>query len=52
VEDALIPLPAIQQMHGAIKASKLELIPFAGHLPNLEQTTAFDAVLQAFLQQF
>ena len=52
VEDTLIPLSAIQQMHGAIKGSKLELIPFAGHLPNLEQTTPFDAAMQLFLQRF
>jgi 3-oxoadipate enol-lactonase len=52
VEDVLIPLPAIQQMHAAIKGSKLEMIPFAGHLPNFEQTTPFDVALQQFLQQF
>jgi 3-oxoadipate enol-lactonase len=51
-EDTLIPLPAVQQMHGAIKGSGLEMIPLAGHLPNLEQTAAFDTALQAFLQQF
>jgi 3-oxoadipate enol-lactonase len=52
VEDTLIPLPAIQQMQGAIKGSTLEMIPFAGHLPNLEQPTAFDVALQLFLQRF
>jgi pimeloyl-ACP methyl ester carboxylesterase len=52
VEDTLIPLPAIQQMHDGIKGSKLEMIPFAGHLPTLEQTTPFDAALYLFLQQF
>lgn len=52
VEDTLIPLSAIRQMHTAIKSSTLEMIPFAGHLPNLEQTTAFDVALQLFLQRF
>jgi 3-oxoadipate enol-lactonase len=51
-EDTLIPLPAIQQMHGAIKGSKFETIPFAGHLPNMEQTAPFDVLLQDFLRRF
>ena len=50
-EDTLIPLPAIQQMHAAIKGSTLEMIPLAGHLPNLEQTAPFDALLYQFLQK-
>jgi 3-oxoadipate enol-lactonase len=52
MEDTLIPLAAMQQMHDGIKGSKLKTIPSAGHLPNLEQTTAFDASLSLFLQQF
>ena len=32
-------------MHRAIKNSQLELIPVSGHLPNLEQPVAFDAIL-------
>ena len=32
--------------------SELVTIPFAGHLPNLEQTTQFDVELQRFLQRF
>jgi 3-oxoadipate enol-lactonase len=51
-EDTLIPLAAIQQMHGAIKGAQFETIAAAGHLPNLEQPPAFDAVLRTFLQQF
>jgi pimeloyl-ACP methyl ester carboxylesterase len=51
-EDALIPAVAIQEMHGAIKHSGLVTIPFAGHLPNLEQTVPFDVELQQFLQRF
>jgi 3-oxoadipate enol-lactonase len=51
-EDVLIPAAAIQQMHAAIKHSALVTIPFAGHLPNLEQTVPFDVALQQFLRQF
>ena len=51
-EDGLIPAPAIQEMHGAIKHSQLVTIPFAGHLPNLEQPDPFDVELQQFLRQF
>ena len=51
-EDALIPVPAIQDMHGAIKHSQLVTVPFAGHLPNLEQPGPFDVELQQFLRQF
>ena len=51
-EDTLIPAAAIQQMHGAIKKSELATIPFAGHLPNLEQSAPFDVELQRFLQRF
>jgi len=51
-EDALIPATAIQQMHGGIKAAKLETIDRAGHLPNLEQPDRFNAVLHRFLGQF
>jgi pimeloyl-ACP methyl ester carboxylesterase len=51
-EDTLIPAAAIQQMHGAIKSSELVTIPFAGHLPNLEQPDPFGVELQRFLQRF
>jgi pimeloyl-ACP methyl ester carboxylesterase len=42
----------MQQMHGAIKGAQFRSIDGAGHLPNLEQTTAFDVLLQNFLNQF
>jgi 3-oxoadipate enol-lactonase len=51
-EDTLIPLPAMQQMHGAIAGAKFQTIDGAGHLPNLEQPTTFDVMLQNFLSQF
>ena len=51
-EDTLIPAAAIQEMHRAIKHSQLVTIPFAGHLPNLEQPDPFDVELQQSLRQF
>jgi pimeloyl-ACP methyl ester carboxylesterase len=51
-EDALIPAAAMQQMHAAIRNSEMVTIPFAGHLPNLEQTVPFDVELRRFLQRF
>jgi 3-oxoadipate enol-lactonase len=52
VEDVLIPVAAAQQMHAAIKHSELVTIPFAGHLPNLEQSSPFDVELWQFLRRF
>jgi len=51
-EDTLIPLAAMQEMHGAIKGSQFQTIEAAGHLPSVERPAAFDAVLQQFLKQF
>jgi pimeloyl-ACP methyl ester carboxylesterase len=51
-EDTLIPLAAAEEMHRAIPRSAFEIIPLAGHLPNLEQATAFDVALQRFLGRF
>jgi len=51
-EDTLIPAAAMEQMHAAIKGSRIHTIDGAGHLPSLEHPAAFDAVLQAFLRQF
>jgi pimeloyl-ACP methyl ester carboxylesterase len=50
-EDTLIPVSASESMQKGIKGSTLDIIAMAGHLPNLEQTTAFDAVLWKFLQR-
>jgi pimeloyl-ACP methyl ester carboxylesterase len=52
VEDTLIPLPAMQQMHVAIKGAQFHTIDSAGHLPNLEQPDAFDQLLHQFLRQY
>jgi 3-oxoadipate enol-lactonase len=50
-EDTLIPPAEADAMHKAIPSSRCELIPFAGHLPNLEQSGPFDALLGEFLQK-
>jgi 3-oxoadipate enol-lactonase len=51
VEDALIPPSEAEGMHRAIRNSQLELIPFSGHLPNLEQPVPFDTALWQFLKK-
>ena len=50
VDDTLIPPAEAEGMHRAIRHSRLELIPRAGHLPNLEQPGLFDAILTGFLK--
>lgn len=49
-EDALIPPSEAEGMHRAIKHSQLELVPFSGHLPNLEQADPFAGILRTFLK--
>lgn len=51
-EDVIVPLTASQQMQDAIKKSQLVTIPFAGHVPPLEQTVPFNVELQKFLSRF
>ena len=48
-EDTITPPSLSQQMHAAIAGSTLEVLPRVGHLPNLEDRAAFDAVLLRFL---
>jgi pimeloyl-ACP methyl ester carboxylesterase len=50
-EDTLIPPAEAERMHKAMRNAQLELIPFSGHLPNLEQSGAFDAILWKFLNR-
>lgn len=50
-EDTLIPLSAAQELHRALSGSTLDVIGEAGHLPNLEQPAAFNAVLKRFLDR-
>ena len=49
-EDQIIPLQEAQAMHVAIRGSVLEVIPDAGHLPNLENPAAFNAAVRRFLE--
>jgi len=51
VEDMLIPPTEAEAMHRAVPVSKCELMPFVGHLPNLEQSAVFDGLLWQFLQK-
>ncbi len=48
-EDALTPVKESRAMHAAIPASRLEVIPRAGHCSNLERPAAFNHVLGEFL---
>jgi len=48
-EDALIPPAEADAMHKAISASRYQLMPFVGHLPNLEEPAQFNAILSEFL---
>ena len=48
-EDVLIPPAEADAMHKAIPASRRELMPFVGHLPNLEEPAQFNAILSEFL---
>ncbi|WP_370947682.1 alpha/beta fold hydrolase [Amycolatopsis sp. cg5] len=47
--DAFTPLPDAELMHDRLKDSKLVVIDGAGHLPNLERPTEFNAALGEFL---
>jgi pimeloyl-ACP methyl ester carboxylesterase len=48
-EDSLIPPAEAEAMHKAIPASRYELMPFVGHLPNLEEPVRFSTILSEFL---
>jgi len=48
-EDTITPPSLSQQMHAAIPGSTLEVLPRVGHLPNLEDPAAFNAVVGRFL---
>ncbi|MBI1740696.1 MAG: alpha/beta fold hydrolase [Acidobacteriales bacterium] len=49
-EDAYTPVALAEQLHADILGSKLAVIEGAGHMPNLEQPDAFNAVLGAWMQ--
>lgn len=48
-EDALTPVKDSRAMHEAIPGSRLEIIPGAGHVSNMEKPAAFNHVLGEFL---
>ena len=48
-DDQIIPLSDSEAMHTAIPDSQLEVIPDAGHLPNLEQAQLFNRAVESFL---
>lgn len=50
-EDVLIPFSESEAMHKQITGSEFHLLPKAGHLANLEQPTAFQAVFEKFITQ-
>jgi 3-oxoadipate enol-lactonase len=49
-EDVLTPPAEAQAMAAAIPGSRIEVIPKAGHLSNLENPAAYTAVLRSYLE--
>jgi pimeloyl-ACP methyl ester carboxylesterase len=50
-EDVLTPPNESQAMHAAISGSRLEIIPAAGHVSNIERPAAFNQVVSEFLAE-
>ena len=48
-EDVLTPPKESRAMHSAIPGSRLEIIPGAGHVSNVERPAAVNQVLTEFL---
>ena len=48
-EDQLTPPAVSQEMANAIPGARLAILEAAGHLSNIEQPAAFNAVLREFL---
>jgi 3-oxoadipate enol-lactonase len=48
-EDAITPVKEARAMHEAIRGSRLEIVPSAGHLSNVERPAAFNAALSDFV---
>ncbi len=51
-QDAIIPLEEARAMQQAIPNSTLQVIEDAGHLPNMENVTAYNQAVLQFLSQF
>jgi pimeloyl-ACP methyl ester carboxylesterase len=49
-DDQIIPVSQAEAMHAAIKGSRLQIIPDAGHLLNLEQPGGFNAAVREFIE--
>lgn len=49
-EDVLTPPKESRAMHAAITGSRLEVIPAAGHVSNIERPAAFNHVLTEFIE--
>jgi pimeloyl-ACP methyl ester carboxylesterase len=49
--DQIIPVSEAEAMRDAISDARLVVLPGAGHLPNLEQTDAFNEAIWEFLQR-
>jgi 3-oxoadipate enol-lactonase len=50
-EDVLTPPKEARAMHSVIRGSRLEIIPAAGHVSNVERPAAFNHVLTEFIDQ-
>lgn len=48
-EDVLTPVPESEAMHRAVPGSRLEIVPKAGHLANMENPQAYNRALLDFL---
>jgi pimeloyl-ACP methyl ester carboxylesterase len=48
--DVRAPLPVAEDLHDAIKGSKLAVIPGVGHLCNVEAPERFNALVRGFLR--
>ena len=48
-EDSITPVKEARAMHDAVRGSRLEIVPEAGHLSNLERPAAFNAALSDFV---
>ena len=50
-DDQIIPLSETLAMKDAIPKARLEIIPDAGHLPNLENYLVFNQVIRDFVSE-
>lgn len=48
-DDQIVPLQEARQMADKIPGAQFEMIPLAGHLPNLEQPELFNKLLMEFI---